>query len=154
MAAYLFDASGIVKRYIHEPGTGWVRNLADPLASHEIFLARITMVEVTSAVTRRERGGTLPGQSATVILTQFRQDVAHQYNILEITPVLLHVATLLAETQGLRAYDAVQLAVALELHNQRVSAGQSAVTLVSADQELNTPATAEGLIVQDPNQHP
>ena len=49
---------------------------------------------------------------------------------------------------------AVQLAVALELHNQRVSAGQSAVTLVSADQELNAAATAEILVVEDPNQHP
>jgi uncharacterized protein len=154
MAAYFFDTSGIVKRYIQEPGTAWVRALADPRASHEIFLARITIVEVTSAVIRRGRGGTLPGQSATVILNQFRQNLAHQYNLLGITDGLLDRATRLAETYGLRAYDAVQLAVSLELHSQRISSGLSAITLVSADQELNVAAITEGLVVEDPNQYP
>jgi len=46
MAAFCFDASGIAKRYINEIGTAWVRGLTDRVASHEIFLARITRVEV------------------------------------------------------------------------------------------------------------
>ena len=53
-----------------------------------------------------------------------------------------------------RAYDAVQLAAAVELNTQRVAAGTGVLTLVSADQELNAAATADGLLVEDPNMHP
>jgi hypothetical protein len=43
----------------------------------------------------------------------------------------------------------VQLAAALEIH-----ATDASLTLLSADAELNTAATAEGLSVEDPNSHP
>lgn len=154
MAAFVFDASGIVKRYVHETGSAWVRGLTDPSASNEIFLSRITRVEVIAAVTRRGKGGQLAGQSALPLLTAFRHDAAHQYNILEITPVLLADAEQLAESHGLRAYDAVQLAVAMALHRMRSASGLSPATFISADQELNSAATAEGLAVDDPRLHP
>jgi uncharacterized protein len=60
----------------------------------------------------------------------------------------------LADAHELRAYDAVQLAAALELNGRWLAAGMSGITLVSADQDLNTAATAEGLMVEDPNVHP
>ena len=41
MAAYVLDASAVVKHYIQEVGTGWVRNLTAPSSSHLIYLARI-----------------------------------------------------------------------------------------------------------------
>ena len=64
MAALVFDASAIVKRYLNEIGSGWVQGLADPAAAHEIFLTRIARVEVVAAVTRRGRGGPLPASAA------------------------------------------------------------------------------------------
>src|ERR1700733_9195889 len=97
MAAFIFDASGIVKRYIQEVGTGWVQSLADPTASNEVFLTRITRVEVTAAVTRRGRGSIHLASTAAAVLLQFRQDATHQYNILEITSALLADAERLAE---------------------------------------------------------
>ena len=60
----------------------------------------------------------------------------------------------LANTHALRAYDAVQLAAALEIRRQRQKGGFGAVTLISADQALNSAAIAEGLAVDDPNSHP
>jgi predicted nucleic acid-binding protein len=154
MAAFIFDASAIVKRYVTEIGTAWVRMLTDPAAGHEIFLTRITRVEVTAAVTRRGRGGLLTGPSATAILSQFRYNAAHQYNILEIIPALLTEAERLAEVHALRGYDAVQLAATMSLHQGRSAAGLSALTFISSDGELNTAARAEGLTVDDPNAHP
>ena len=55
MAAYFFDTSAIVKRYADERGSAWVQQLADPALNHSIYLARITEVEVTSAIIRRQR---------------------------------------------------------------------------------------------------
>jgi hypothetical protein len=55
---------------------------------------------------------------------------------------------------GVVAYDAVQLAAALELKKARDTVGLSPLLLVSADLELNTAAAAEGILVEDPNKHP
>jgi uncharacterized protein len=60
----------------------------------------------------------------------------------------------LAITHALRAYDAVQLAVALHVNARHQGAGLGGVTLISADGDLNAAATAEGLAVDDPNTHP
>jgi predicted nucleic acid-binding protein len=37
MAAYVLDTSAVVKRYIMETGTAWVRSIADPAASNLIY---------------------------------------------------------------------------------------------------------------------
>ncbi len=55
MAALIFDASGIVKRYVIEPGSAWVQAQADPVAGHRIYLTRIGRVEVTAAMTREAK---------------------------------------------------------------------------------------------------
>jgi len=59
-----------------------------------------------------------------------------------------------ANSYELRAYDAVQLAVAIEVNRIYQTAGSGPVTLVSADGDLNAAATAEGLTIEDPNLHP
>jgi hypothetical protein len=61
---------------------------------------------------------------------------------------------LLAERHPLRGYDAVQLAAALAVHRPRAAALLPALTFVCADARLNAAATAEGLTVEDPNDHP
>jgi len=86
------DTSAVVKRYVQEIGTSWVRSIADPTASHLIYLARITDVEFTSAVVRRQRGGTLSAHDAAATLRQFRQDLGLGYRIIEFTPGLLSTA--------------------------------------------------------------
>ena len=155
MAAYFCDSSAIVKRYLQETGTAWVRRLTRRGNPDPIYLARITAVEVTSAVARRRRGGQLAVPRARNILTRFRGHLASgRYIILEITPALLTAAMQLADSHELRAYDAVQLAAAVELNHRWLSAGLAVVTFVSADQNLNTAAAAQGLIVEDPNNHP
>jgi predicted nucleic acid-binding protein len=150
VSAYSFDSSALVKRYVNEVGTPWVRGLTHRNAGHQIFLARITAVEVTAAVARRRRGGSLAHPQAASILSRFRQHLAGRYTILELTPGLLADAMKLANTHELRAYDAVQLAAAIALNRL----GQGGIVLVSADRELNHAATTEGLTVEDPNAHP
>jgi uncharacterized protein len=147
VAAFIFDDSAVVKRYLKEIGSGWIQGLADPVASHELFLTRIARVEVVAAVTRRGRGNVIPAATAAALVAQFRYDAAHQYNILEVTPALLADAERLAEVHGQRGYDAVQLAVTVEMHRTRATAGSTPLTFISADQELNVAATAEGLTV-------
>ena len=153
MAAYFFDSSAIVKRYVQETGTAWVRRLTRRGQPDPIYLARITAVEVASAVARRRQGRSLNPARVQTILGRFRGHLATRYVIVEITPALVAAAMRLADIHALRAYDAVQLAAALELNVRWLSAGLGSITLVSADRDLNTAAIAEGLAVEDPNTH-
>jgi uncharacterized protein len=73
---------------------------------------------------------------------------------MEITPALVNDAMKLANAHRLRAYDAVQLAAAIGLHKDWLDDRLGAFVFVSADQDLNDAATAEGLTVEDPRLHP
>jgi len=154
MAVYFFDTSAIVKRYIQEVGTAWVRNIANPASGNLIYLVNISIVEVASAVARRQRTGSIAAPDALAILTQYRKDLITDFRHIEITPVLISKAAFFAESFALRAYDAVQLAAAMELHTQRNANSLNPLTMVSADQELNTAAANIGLLVENPNLHP
>jgi predicted nucleic acid-binding protein len=114
----------------------------------------MTEIEVTSAVTRRRRGGTLSVTDAATILAQFRQDLANEYHVVEVTPAILAAAVPLVEMHGLRAYDAVQLAAVSALNAYRITLSLSDLIVVSADQELNAAAATDGLTVENPNAHP
>jgi predicted nucleic acid-binding protein len=153
VAAYFFDSSALVKRYARETGTAWVLSVTDPTAGHAIYAARITGVEVVSALTRQTRNGVLLPTAAATALVQFRYDLAHQYLTIDITPTLIARAMGLAELHALRGYDAVQCAAALVVHAYRQALGMPTLTLVSADDALNGAAEAEGLLVDDPNVH-
>jgi predicted nucleic acid-binding protein len=118
---YLMDSSALVKRYVIETGTAWVRSLTHYRTGNQIFLARITIVEVTSAIARRRAGRTIRSAQASSFLSRFREHVAKRYTVLEVRPALLADATTLANRHALRAYVAVQLAVALE--QNRISQG-------------------------------
>ena len=148
MAIYFADTSAIIKRYVQEPGTAWIRNLADPETGHFFYVARITDVEITAALARSRTGGAGPDQASTA-LAQFRKDLAQDYRVLEISVSVLQRASLLANAHGLCAYEAVQLSAALVIHSL-----EPEVILVSADPALNAAAAAEGLSVEDPNNHP
>jgi uncharacterized protein len=154
VAVFVFDSSAIIKRYVQETGTAWVQGLTHPGAGHYIYLARITGVEVCAAISRRQRGRTIPPAAAAAALARFRLDLSQEYLSLEITIPLLTDAMRLAENHGLRAYDAVQLAAALELNHQCRAGGLGIITVVSADLELNAASTTEGMLVEDPNLHP
>jgi predicted nucleic acid-binding protein len=154
MADYFFDTSALVKRHVIEAGSAWVRSLVRAKAAHDLYVARITAVEITSAITRRQHSGHLSAAQAGAMLGHFRRHLAQRYHVIELTPALFDHAMLAARQHRLRAYDAVQLAVVLDLHQRQQVAGLGPVTLVSADQALNTAALAEGLAVEDPSTRP
>jgi predicted nucleic acid-binding protein len=153
VAVYFFDSSALVKRYVQEVGTAWVRRLTRQDASNYIYLARITVVEVTSAIARRRKGGTLLPPRASSLLSRFRKHMSGRYTLVEVTPALLADAAALANAHALRAYDAVQLAAALTLRAQGTAIGLGGIVLVSADIDLNKAAQSEGLLVEDPNSY-
>jgi uncharacterized protein len=154
LAVFFLDSSALVKRYLSETGTTWVESLFDAGAGHVVFIAAVTGVEMVAAITRRARGGTISPPDAAAACAQLRADLSVDYQVVELSTLVLARAMDLAETGGLRGYDAIQLAAALALQTVRSTSGLPPLTFVSADTELNAVATADGLPVEDPNLHP
>lgn len=50
MTSYFLDSSALVKRYILEQGTVWVRLIAASSAKNSLLVSRITPVEVISTI--------------------------------------------------------------------------------------------------------
>ena len=71
MEVYAFDSSGLVKRYVNEVGTAWVNSILNPATGNLIRVVSITGVEVTSAISRRQRAGNISAAAAAVMLTNW-----------------------------------------------------------------------------------
>jgi uncharacterized protein len=154
VAVCFVDTSALARRYVAEVGSAWVQGLLDPVAGNVIIIARITAVELIAALTRRERGGSMAPADAAAARAEFRTHFGAEYQVVEVDETVVGSAMLLAETYGLRGYDAVQLAAAGIVNSRFRAAGLPPVTLVSADGELNIAAAAESLLVDDPGAHP
>lgn len=154
MPHYYIDSSALVKRYVSEAGTSWVRTLCDPQAQHSIYTVRISGAEIVAALFQRARTGALPLTVAQAVANRFRQDFQHAYQIVEVSPKVVAQAMELSGPRGLRGYDSVQLAAALALQEVRRSFGLSGVTFVCADARLNRAAVVEGLRVENPDDYP
>jgi uncharacterized protein len=143
VASYFLDSSALVKRHVTEKGSIWVRSLTDPTAGHDLYIARITGVEVVAALVNHS-----PPLAALLLsqgLADFRHDFLKQYQLIEVTPGLIQEAMTLAERRRLRGYDAVQLAAALQVHTTHTALAVASIVFVSADTRLNAAATAEVL---------
>ena len=154
MAHYYLDSNALVKRYAAERGTAWIENLRDAGSGHTLYIVRVSGAEMVAALFRRARVGSLALSDAQAQTAQFKADLPYDYAIVEVTESLVDTAMTLAERYGLRGYDAVQLAAALELRVALGASGLPALTFVCADADLNTAATAEGLPVDNPNARP
>lgn len=154
MSVYFLDSSALVKRYINETGSAWVLSLFDPTLDHEFFVAAITGVEIVAAITRRTRSGSIAVADAALVCKQLRSDLQIDYQVIEITEGIISSAMALAETQGLRGYDSVQLAAGYAINELCIANGLSPIIFVSADEELNLAAVNEGLLIENPNHHP
>jgi predicted nucleic acid-binding protein len=158
MAFQFFDSSSLVKKYIGETGTNWVRNLFNAAPAHEIYVSRITEVEATAAIVRRRKSGSLSASDAALALQQLRSDFLIRFRILDVAAIVSTQACAIAEAHALRGYDAVQLASAIHIYNRLLSLGanpsQISFTFISSDNELNSAAQIEGLTVENPNNYP
>jgi len=153
VAIYFLDTSAVVKRYVSEAGSVWINAICDPSAGNSLYIARITAVEVISALARRHRKGDIDQTSFDTLANRFQFDFRTQYKVVEIGVTLIDDAMRLAKTHTLRGYDAVQLA-ALSSVQQTLSKQQLPLPiLLAADHDLLAAANAEAFQTDDPNTH-
>lgn len=149
MANFFLDTSALVKRYAQEVGTEWVLGLID--SGNEIHIVSITGPEIVAAFNRKARLGDISIEAALQASEHFKEDYAGAYQIVELSHYLMFSAMSLAETHNLRGYDAVQLAAAMRLKS---TSELDDLVFVYADINLNAAANSEGLVTDNPNDHP
>ncbi|MFQ5899820.1 MAG: type II toxin-antitoxin system VapC family toxin [Candidatus Methylomirabilia bacterium] len=150
MSAYFFDASAIVKRYLREVGSEWMRQLI----VHEqprIFISSLSGAEVLAAIVRKGRTGEASPPERDKALRAFRREFATSYALIPPEPTVIHKAMDLVLTHPLRAYDAVQLASALALP---ALPNRMKFTFASANEALLTVTRRLGFTVENPSLHP
>jgi predicted nucleic acid-binding protein len=149
MARYFFDTSALIKHYHVEAGTNTVDRIINE-AGAEFLIARLTLVETVSVFAIKVRTGEFDAAEFVRLRGLFATHVARRrYQVFRLLNVHYNRARDLIANHGLgrqiRSLDALQLAVALQLHQ---------VTpidhFVCADQRLCDIAALEGLAVINP----
>jgi predicted nucleic acid-binding protein len=151
---YYLDASALVKRYVDEVGSDWLRVTIAPAQPSLLFTSRMTIIEVISAFARRAREGSLSSKEFATARDAFQSDCLNEYQIMPPSMTVIDLACALLEQHPLRAYDATHLATALGAQQFLTAQDYPPLTFLSADDRLNHAATAEGLAVDNPNHHP
>ena len=153
MSIYFLDSSALTKRYITETGSDWIQTLAAPESNNLLIMARITWVEVLSALARRQREGILTPTEMQRAIQLFHYDLNLQYRVIELDSNITKMAGMLITRHPLRAYDAVQLASAIHIEKELKYISGKTLTFLVADSRLATIAQTEGLRTDNPNKH-
>ena len=154
---YFLDASAIVKYYIDEPGSVWVEEIVDLLDSdtrtrgNTVFIAEVSIAEVAAAFAILHRTGRIRQHTRDGVFDRF---LAEADTLFKLTPIVsgdFYIAARLTQRHPLKAYDAIQLAVALRY--QALARRKLNLIFVSGDKQQLRAAAAEGLTTDNPFDH-
>lgn len=154
MVVYYFDTSAMLKWYLNETGSAWLRQLLATTQPPVIVTSQLLVVEMISAFNRRVREGGVTRHDYDRLTDRLRDDCRDVCQLFALDYPLINLAWSLLERHPLRALDAAHLATALFVNQQLTQAGAAPLVFLSADNRLNDAASAEGLSVDNPNHHP
>jgi uncharacterized protein len=132
-----FDTSAIVPLMIDEPASTMCERLWDE--SDRIVSVRLLYPEARAALARARRMQRITSAELTAAVDEL-DVIATQVDHIEVADELAHTAGELAQTHGLRGYDAVHLAAA-------TAVAQGDFVLVTGDSALSTAARSLGISV-------
>ena len=159
MTFYYLDTSALVKYYILEAGSTWVRGIVDALSFDKqsrvnvIFISDACIPEAAAAFSVLERTSRISRRTRDRV---FRATMHHiavgLLSTLRVDSEDFYLAATLTQSHPLKAYDAVQLAVALRCR-QVLAALRLPLIFVTGDRSLLAAARAEGLSAENPFDH-
>ena len=105
MATTYVDTSALVKRYVAEVGSAWVRRTVARPVHQVLYTAALTEVEVRSALQRLVREGRLDTAQAQRLSHRVTRHFTRRYQVIRITRTVVTQAGMVLERHPLRAYD-------------------------------------------------
>lgn len=141
MSVIYLDSSAWVKRYVQEPGSGWVHSLF--ARRRRIASSALGHLEAVAALSRR-----LPRGELALLEPRLESDWQNMAR-LPLTGEVIDQAVDLARRYRLRGADALHLATALAL-GKTLAAIEEPVVLSASDDELLSAERDAGLRVENP----
>jgi predicted nucleic acid-binding protein len=136
--AYL-DTSAVVPLLIAGPGSSLAASLWD--SADRVVSVRLVYPETRAALAQAERLGRITDRNLRNAVTYF-DSLFEELDLVEVDDPLARRAGELAESYGLRGYDAVHLAAADRIRDRDV-------VMIAGDNALLGAATAEGMTVAE-----
>jgi len=150
---YYLEPSALVKYYVTEPGSTWVRALVDT-EDNVLVTAEITIAEVSAALAVIARVGRISRRQRDELWGKFKRDLLTHYEVLPTHRTVINRAAELCQKHPLRGFDAIHLASGLQLQETLVQQEEGMViTYVTGDDALITAGQSEGLSVDNPFWH-
>jgi predicted nucleic acid-binding protein len=134
-------------------GSDWLHHLLAAEPEPLLLSSLLLRIEMRSAFARRLREGTVTPKDYAEMCHLFDVHRSALYRLSPVEEAVIQQACISIEHHPLRAYDAVHLATALLIHRQLLDAGASPLVFLAADDHLVAVAQAEGLAVDNPNDH-
>lgn len=150
---YYADSSALVKCHIPELGSAWIEQEFDAANGNRIITAKLSIIEVLSAMNRRHREANISATEYAKFSGDFLSFIEIDYKIVELSDAVFLEAQRLLETYPLRAGDALQLASALLANAELQSAKLPALIFLASDVRLLSAAQSENLPTDDPQNH-
>lgn len=149
MPAYFLDSNIIVKYYVEEPGSDWVRLLVDE-PDNLCLISEITIVEVAAALSQL-RGARRFGRNRMLnIFARFQEDIhTGLFMSRALDAEVLERAAEIALSHPIRGYDALQVAAAVTAEDL----SNFEVVFVSGDKQALRAAQLEALETENPFTH-
>jgi len=152
MALYYLDTSALVKYYILEPGSTWVRGIIDDPAN-TVSISDASIAESAAAFAILFRTQRIVQRTQEAAFHALMTNIAgHMLKSMPLQTADWQLAAHLTQRYPLKAYDAVQLAVAIH-YGQLCAAHGLAMTFVSGDVPLLKAAQAKELQTDNPFEH-
>lgn len=143
-----------MKRYTEEPGSGWVRHIADSSAQHTVLISEIIVAEVAAVLAAKHRASKgITSDERDQLLSRFLEDCTEHFVLLQVDRAVIDRAVELTQRHRLRGYDAVQLATALVTQDTLLAQNLPPLTFVASDGDLLAAASNEAPTVENPLDH-
>jgi predicted nucleic acid-binding protein len=148
MSRYFLDSSALAKRYRSEAGTDTVDRIVEHPDS-ACLVSRLALTELCSLFALRIRVGDITQREFDIVRDLVRSDLrSGRLTMLPVWPSHFDKADELLVTEGfqrgLRALDAIQVAIAME------ASTPTPATFVAADKKLLTVVPSCGLAILHP----
>lgn len=153
MVVYYLEPSTLVKYYVTEPGSAWIRALVDA-EENVLVTAEISITEVSAALALIARTGRISRHKCDELWGKFKRDLLMRYELLPSHRTIVDQGAELCQKHPLRGFDAIHLASGLQLRETlQDEMPELAIIYVTGDDSLSTAAEAEGLVVDNPFWH-
>lgn len=148
---YFVDTSALLKRYLSEVGSGYLRRLLGQPDSlfYQTFL---TPLEVTSALYRQHRARQLSAEDLSLFLKSYAVHSHEEFLLVPYSESVIDLANRLIARHPIRTLDSIQLASALWLRDH-LPGDAPAPIFVSADDRLVGFSLQEHLHAENPEKH-